>query len=110
MERLLLLLPLAAICGLSYGYFLIGRWRVDLFLDNVSILLGILWKVLLQVFGMLGGVILFAVVGFYPVCPEEVLLGFLTGFICAVLARNLYVRRVSVSARRAGLIGEEDLR
>ena len=110
MDRLLLLLPLSAICGFSYGYFLLGRWRADLLLDGVNIFAGIAWKVLLQTGGMLGGVILFALAGFYPVRGTELLLSGCVAGLCVAIARNLHRRRTSAGARRLGLLGEDDLR
>jgi hypothetical protein len=108
MSRLLLIVILSVLWGAAYGYFVVGRWRLDLQLGE-GILGSIVWRVLLQSAGVFGPIVLFAAAGFYPVRAVEVIVSFGLAFLCAVAFERAYQRQVSRTARRAGLLGEEDL-
>jgi hypothetical protein len=105
MKRLLLLSALSTLWGIGYGYFIVGRWRLDLV--GTGFLWGVVWKVVLQAAGVLGPMAAFATAGFYPLRPVEVLLGFVITILAAVGSQRMYRGLARRSARFAGLIGEE---
>jgi hypothetical protein len=106
MQTLMPIVLIAAACGGTFGFFVLGQHRALFALfdgeSEVQLLGGLCWRVLLYP-GVLLGVptLLVAFVGFYPMKPIEFFALFLASLVCSAIGEKAFARRKAQVVRNA---------